>query len=154
MKRKIYLLFFIPLLIGCNNQNSSYTGEKMKIEYAENGGFVTIDPEFLYNHAFIDRIDSIYLFGDSGCEACLSLKNSMEAWAKYYHAKIYYLPISSITESNKHYVLDATEGYYVWQDQDIVPTTYFFMQGSVAFKANDSNTIKYLDRYVEVSNPN
>ena len=150
MKINKLALLFIPFLVACSTNNKEYDGEKITLEYVENGGLIETTPEELYNIAQTKLAGSVFLIGDESCSSCVTLKTSMEAWAYHYHAILYYLPIKNITTDNVHYLIDATPGYYQYEEGEEVPITYFFMMGEVALKGNEETTITYLNRYVTV----
>lgn len=140
----------IPFLTGCN-VDRPYDGPKLKIEYSEAGEVIECTPDFLYQHAITDEVDSIYYIGDDLCIACQQLKPQLNAWCNVYKGAIYYIPISNITEDNMHFLIDATVGqHYEWSDKDPVPAVYFFMETNVLFRGDGENTMNYLNRYVEV----
>ncbi len=151
MKINKLTFLFIPFLVGCSIGEHEFDGEKIMLEYVENGGFIETTPKELYDIATSKDSGSVFLIGDESCSSCASLKSSMEAWAYHYHANLYYLPLKNITKDNVHYLIDATPGYYQYEEGEAVPITYFFMLGEVALKGNENTTITYLNRYVTVA---
>lgn len=145
------LAFFLltPLLIGCQS-NQSYTGEKMVIERNEETVLVDSNPTEMKSVAIDNQKDSVFFIGDEVCASCKQLKEKLDSWMKSYKGKIYYIPLETITDENVEVVNECTVGYYSWEKQQTVPAVYFFKKGTAVYRGDNSNTIKYLNRYVTV----
>ena len=63
---------------------------------------------------------------------------------------IYEIKYAEITEAEQRKIEDATVGYYAWTKENTLPAVYFFMEGEVVFVGDNRNTIKNLDKYVQV----
>ena len=147
MKKLLTVLFVIPFLLGCKEQE--YTGYKLTLEADESGELTLANPQLLYEKAITDGIDCIFYIGDGSCTACQKLKPQLEGYVKAYKQKIYYIPLNTITEENVSYLNDATtDGGYTWGDSPNVPTTYFFSKKYVVFKGNYDTTMNFLMKYV------
>ena len=147
--KKIYSLFLaLPLLLACNQK---YTGPKIKVEYNATGDLIEVAPEYMYNHAFVDKVNSIFYVGDDSCSGCAKLKPQLKGWCSVYYGAIYYIPWKSVTEENEHYLIDSTnEGLYAWKHGDSVPAVFFFMEGYVVIRTGENDTMSYLTNHVEV----
>ena len=139
----------IPFLLGCTS-NNEYKGKKIQLEYEENGSVVIVNAKHMFDMAFTNKIDSIYFLGDDSCKACQSLKTQLKFWCAEHHASVYEIVYTNVKDEELNYIIDATVGYYGWTENDSVPATYFFMQGTVVFRGDDQNTVQYLNKYVEV----
>ena len=149
MKKLFYITLVIPFIIGCSNK-SSYKGQKIQLNYVENGSLVTTNTKQLFDDAFTNKIDGVYYIGDDTCKACANLKPKIQSWCEKNHANIYEIEFTKIDEEGLKYLVDATVGYYVWTEKSSIPSVYFFMQGEVITRSDEENTIKYLKEYVEV----
>ena len=148
MKKIIPLLFIIPTLLACSD--NTYKGAKIKLEYVEEGALLEVEAKHMFDEAFANKVDSIYLIADDSCKACQSLKTYLTFWCKDNHANVYEIVYSKVDEESLNYIIDSTVGYYAWTKESTVPTTYFFMQGVVAMTGDNETTGKLLDKYVEV----
>lgn len=150
MKKLIKLLLFAPLLIGCSG-DKPYTGQKIGLQYVEEGSLVDSSISEMKTIAFDNAVDSVFLIGDDDCNACAVLKKDIVGWCKTNHANVYYIHYSEMTESDLTTLVSLTEGSaYDWKDGTSIPATYFMMMGTILFRGASDNTIKYLTRYVEV----
>ena len=150
MKKIISLLLFTPLLFACSN-DKPYTGKKIGLGYVENGSLVNSSVSQMKQIAFDYRIDSIFYIGDDDCAACVKLKQDISGWCKTNHANVYYIHYSEITESDLSTLISITaDDYYKWDENSTIPATYFMMGGAILFRGSSDNTLKYLNRYVEV----
>jgi len=150
MKKILTVLFVIPFLLGCKEQE--YTGYKLTLESDESGELTLADPETLYQKAITDGIDCVFYIGDDTCGACLKLKPQLKGYVEYYKLKIYYIPLNTITTENVSYINDATtDSLYTWGDNQSVPATYFFSQKCVVFRGDGENTMNFLMKYVNHS---
>ena len=148
MKEILNVLFILPFLLGCKEKE--YTGYRFTLESDESGELTLSDPQTLYQKAKTDQIDCVFYIGDDTCSACQKLKPQLTDFVKAYKLKIYYVPVSTITEENVSYLYDATMGPYQWGENSTVPTTYFFAYGDVILRGDSTNTIEYLLNYVNL----
>ena len=146
-----FLTFFLltPLFIGCKS-NASYTGEKIVIERNEECVLVDSNPQEMKTIAIDNQKDSVFFIGDDSCLSCKELKGKLDSWMTTYKGKIYYVPLATIADENVEVVNECTVGYYSWEKQQAVPAVYFFKKGTAVYRGDNSNTIKYLNRYVTV----
>ena len=151
MKKYLPLIIMAITLIGCS-QNNGYKGKKIQLNYVENGELQAVSPKHMFDEAFISKKDSLYYIGDDSCKACVSVKSQLENWCKEKHAVIYAIQVNDIDEQGFNYIVDSTVGYYGWNESSSVPTTYFFSEGVVVVAADEQNTMKMIDKYVEVKN--
>lgn len=150
MKSIARLLLLTPFIFACSNK-TSYTGEKiLTIEHDESGQFVEVKAQHMFENAYQGKIDSIYYIGDDNCVACTELKPKIGVWMAQHQARVYYIKYASIDDENFTYLSNSTVGYYEWTEKSTVPAVYFFANGDVVFKGDDSNTMNYLNRYVGV----
>ena len=152
MKKLACLLLVVPFLFACKEK--PYTGPKMHVEYNESGELIDAVPETMFQKGFTDKVDSIYYIGQDGCSACDKLKPQLSAWCEVNKGAIYYIQVSSITPENEHYISDSTVGYYSWDDRKVTPTVYFLMQGEVVFAGDETNTMSFLMKKVDVVSQN
>ena len=148
MKKVLSVLFILPFLLGCNKKETNTY--KFTLESDESGELTLSDPSEMYQKAKTDKIDCVFYIGDDSCSACQKLKPQLTDFVKAYKLKIYYIPLTSITEENVSYLYDATMGPYQWAENSSVPTTYFFAYGDVIFRAGYDNTVKYLLKNVNL----
>ena len=150
MKTKLFAFFLLtPLFIGCKS-NQSYTGEKIVIERNEECVLVDSNPAEMKTIAIDNTKDSVFFIGDDTCASCKELKTKLNSWMNTNKGKIYYIPLSTITDENVEVVNECTVGYYSWEKQQAVPAVYFYKKGTAVYRGDNSNTIKYLNRYVAV----
>ena len=152
MKKLLSIIFILPFLLGCKEKE--YTGFKLTLEKDESGELTLADPNTLYDVAITNEKDCAFYIGDDACSSCQKLKPQLEAWVKAYKYRIYYIPVSSITEENVQKLYDATVaavGYYQWAEDSSVPTTYFFSAKTVVFRGGADNTVNFLLKYVNVN---
>ena len=147
MKRMILSIFAIPLLLACNNKNES---PKISLEKVDNPGMEVVNGKHMFDNAFTNKTNSIYYIGDDSCSSCQALKPKVQEWCVNNNARVYEIVLTEMTPEDLTYIQDSTVGYYVWKDEDVVPTVYFFMEGEVVTRTSSDNTIKYLNKYVEV----
>ena len=152
MKKFIPLLLLTPLLFGCTSEKP-YTGQKIVLDYVEEGTLVDSSVTEMKEVAFEQKIDSIFYIGDDDCSACLTLKQDIAGWCKLNHANVYYIHYSEVSQSDLSTLIDITEGYYQWSEEASIPATYLMMMGEIIFRGDSTNTLKYLNRYIEVNNP-
>ena len=149
MKKIIKLLLFAPLLIGCSSEKP-YTGQKIALPYVEEGQLVDSSVSEMKTVAFDNKTDSVFYIGDDSCAACVTLKKDIAGWCSLNHANVYYIHYSEVTESDLSTLVDITDGYYQWSEDTSIPAAYFMMMGEIIFRGSADNTLKYLNRYVEV----
>ena len=150
MKKLLSVLFAIPFLIGCKNEE--YTGYKLTLEKDESGVLTEATPDTLYEVAITNQLDCAFYIGDESCAACQKLKPQLEAWVKAYKQKIYYIPVGNITSENIQKLYDATVGYYQYTEKTGLPTTYFFSAATVVFRGDSTNTMNFFIKYVNTTN--
>lgn len=149
MKKILATLFVLPFLLGCN-RNQEYTGYKLTVERDESGELTESTPEELYENAITNNKDCIYYIGDDNCSSCQKLKPQLIAWTTMYKGKIYSIPLNMITNENVEKINDATVGYYDWSKNQSIPAVFFFGSGTVVFRGDDTNTMNFLNKYVQV----
>ena len=151
--KKITLLLLLPCLLACSS-NKEYKGTKITLPYVEEGGLVTAVPKDMYDVAFESKSDAVFYIGDDTCSACQKLKPQLSDYCVFYHTNIFEIKFTEVKEEDLHYIVDATVGYYGWRDEQTLPSVFFFMQGSVAFCGNETDTMNFLMKYVTVEQPN
>ena len=152
LNKLLGITIFIPLLMGCTNK-SSYNGPKIVLDYVENGDLVSASATKMYEDVVTNKKSTIYLLGNDTCSACKKVKEKiLQPYAKGSHCNIYYVDIVDMSESDFNKIQAATQGVYQFLENDVVPATYFFLEGEVAFRVGAEDDLgHYLEQYVEVS---
>ena len=152
MRTNKYLTFLlIPFcLIGCK-RDDSYKGDKITLDYVEEGHLVESNVPEMKVNAFDNKVDSIYYIGDDSCAACADFKPKLVTWCAQNHANIYYIKFTEMTQEESSMLTDLTVGsIYEWGEKNTLPTTFFMMRGTLVFRGESSNTVSYLKKYVTV----
>ena len=150
MKKLLTVLFILPFLLGCKDKE--YTGYKLTLESDESGELTSADPQTLYQKAITDGIDCVFYIGDDNCGGCQKLKPQLVDYVRAHKLKIYYIPVNVITDENVSYINDATtDSPYTWGDNQSVPATFFFSQKYVMFRGDDTTTMNFLMKYVNIN---
>lgn len=150
------LSIFIPLLMGCTNQSSTYKGPKIILDYVENGDLKTVSADKMYEDVVTNGKSTIYMLGNDSCSACKNQKEKiLQPYAQGSHCNIYYVDVLDLSESDFNKVQAATRGMYQFLENDTIPATYFFYEGQTAFRIGPNEDLgHYLQQYVEVASPN
>ena len=148
--KKLALLIPFVLLTGCTNYKKNIL---MHIEYNQSGALIEATPADMYQFGVTDSIDSVFYVGMESCSTCKKLHADLTKWCEKNKGAIYYIPFETINNENLHYITDATEGPFKWEDNQTLPVVYFFSKGSVLVSTNEKNTIKTLNNNVSVNSP-
>ena len=154
MKNKLIpLLITLPLLIGCKYtyEYHPYEGEKIVLDYVEEGALVEITPTELLSFTENEK-SLICLFGLKTCSSCKTVSNNLKAYAEGSHCNTYHIEMSKV-ESNEDMdaLKKATSGYYEWGEKESYPLVYFFYKGDVAFRCGEDDVTTFITNYVEVA---
>ena len=154
MKNKLIpLLITLPLLIGCKYTEDfhSYVGDKIILDYIEEGTLVEITPTELLSFTENEK-SLICLLGLKTCSSCKTVSNSLKAYAEGNHCNTYHIEMSKV-ESNEDMdaLKKATNGYYEWGEKESYPLVYFFYEGDVAFRCGEEDVTTFITNYVEVA---
>lgn len=122
----------------------------MLIERNDECVLMNSNPDEMKAVAIDEQKDSIFFIGDEVCASCKMLKEKLDSWMRTNKGKIYYIPTSEIIEEKVEVVNECTVGYYTWEKSKVVPAVFFFKKGTAVYRGDNSNTIKYLTRYVTV----
>ena len=152
MKKIFRLFLFAPILLtGCMNEKP-YNGQKIALDYVEEGTLVNSSVSEMKTIAFDNKVDSIFYIGSDECTSCVTLKKDIAGWCVTNHANVYNIDYSSVTAEDLAMLKEITaeDTSYNWTDESSIPAVYFMMEGYIIFRGGTTNTIKYLNRYVEV----
>ena len=154
MNKFIPLLLTLPMLIGCQTTNEyhEYTGEKIVLDYVENGALLEITASELYTNVKNSK-SMICLLSIPSCGGCKNVKRNLEAYATGSHCNMHYIDMTKTLENNeeKNKLTLATEGYYQWGEKESYPLVYFFFKGDVAFRCGEEDVTTFISNYVEVA---
>ena len=157
MNKIFPLIIVLPLLTGCRNtyQYHSFSGEKITLDYVENGALIEINATEVASFVEEDK-SFICLFGLKDCASCKSVKANLEKYSKGSRCNTYHIEISKVLEnqSDMDKLKIATAGYYQWGEKESYPLVYFFFKGDVAFRCGESDVTTFIDNYVEVAPKN
>lgn len=157
-KNKLFFLALIPLLVSCQ-QIPEYEGEKIQLQYAEEGGLFQITADTLYTNVITKGEDRVVLFTIDGCASCEEAKSQIQSFGVGFHCKIDEINMNSINIAAGDYdKIVATTNYLddVYEFPEITeettyPKMYMFKQRGVAM-VKQSNFIDALRMYTEVVN--
>ena len=150
MKKLALMLIPLALFTSCNQSKKNI---RMYVEYNPSGELVRRPPNDMYHFGVTDQIDSVFYVGVDTCSACIKLNEDLTKWCQKNKGMIYYIPFDWINEGNLHFIEEATEGPFQWQDNQRLPVVYFFTKGSVLVSTDEKNTIKTLNSTVGVNIP-
>ena len=136
--------------MGC--KPSPYKGPKIILDYVDEGAVITVDADKIYQDVVNDKKSTIYMLGNENCSSCKKQKeNVLEPYAIGNHCNIYFLDVLNLNETDFNKVQASTKGNYQFLENDVIPATYFFYEGEVAFRIGPNEDLgHYLEQYVEV----
>lgn len=154
MNKLLRLALVLPFLMGCKTsyQYHEYKGEKIVLDYVENGDLVESSVSELAS--FVQQEKSmIYLLALPNCSSCNNVKNSLKAYSQGNHCNTYWINIRTVLENkdDMNTLKTATSGYYQWGENESYPLVYFFFKGDVAFRCGETDTATFITNYVEVA---
>ncbi len=157
MNKLFPLIIAIPLLMGCQStyQYHSFSGEKITLDYVENGALIEISATEVASFAEDDK-SFICLFGIPNCSSCASVKKNLESYSIGNNCNTYHIDMEKVkhSQSDMDKLKIATTGYYQWGEKESYPLVYFFFKGDVAFRCGESDVTTFIENYVEVASSN
>ena len=98
------LLLMVLLLSSCKHDNFA----KIDFPYAENGQIITVNGEKLYDLTINETASLACIFTIDNCATCHDAVSQLEVLCKIEHFNIYQINLTTITQEDYQYIVDAT----------------------------------------------
>lgn len=152
MKSK-YLSF---LLLFCLCSCSTHEGPKFIIDRVEQGSFISIDSDTLYEKVITNSEPTIVLFTVPNCASCLDAKEQIETYCVLESVEMYYIDFSTLDEKSYNSIRDITmyiDDVYALPEygEDIyLPVLYFFLEQAVVYTI-DNNFVDFFVKRIQIN---
>ncbi len=150
---KLLFLLFPLILCGCNNSSNF----NIVIPYKENGQFIELNGQELYQKVVDDKETLVCLFAIDDCYECNRAKENFSLYALNKHCDLYFVNMSNVNQDDYTYIYQATtylNGIYAFPNYGStleLPLAYIFKDQDVVITFNEDFVAK-LDKYITITN--